>query len=541
MTLLYAPWLLLALLLPLRLLRLKADLTAPWESKIDLPILLGGALFITLLCAFSLHDYALSSSTTSCDVVDVCASTVLSHHIGEPLRDAEGARQPGAALFPSILARYLGVINGLAVGALISAFGTALALGLWARALFGRPGAIGALMFIGAVGALVVQPRHLSFYPEAALGVAWTAAAGAIALRWRGPLSLGIAGAGIGLGLLVDPLALLYGAVPFAIALGVALWRPPRAWPSSLGALLLPIALSFMVASVVTPPGALSFEERLLTYLQDSSGITPLEPSYMADDLRGDGKPVDFKLRALEWALDQSIWQAHSAPGERGGWRWGHSGPIQAVRTGVFAVLHRRLIEGEVGVETPWDYELQRALQVRPWLPVAPALFLLTAIALRRRPLEWLALGLTLIPFAVSFYGALDAQVWPKTLMAPSIPLPVLLAGSLVTLIFSQGGGGTILNSLKNTVIAGALALALTLGLIPNWLSISAPWRGPFQGDEGLLQLYYWAEKVEAGGESRRPSQEGHRICEWAMISDMRGGVGDEVWIYKSKNTGWDY
>ncbi len=457
MVFLDTPMLLLTVALCLRLLPLRADRHEPWRTPVDLGLALGLGLLTMAVKAWWLAPYALMDGTDTSDIAHVC-STV------ESLRDLDAGgvrRQPGAALLPALLSRPLGLFDGVAAGALLSTAALGAAQFLWARVLHSRLAGVAAAIFSCAFSCYVIMPRYLTFYPESVAAYALCAAAVAAALRWRNLMTLGLAGAGVGLTLAVDHTGLLYALVPLALAGLVAMAVPLRRIPLRLAVLTLPILLSWFGARLITPASMPTLEDKALLFTMDNVGHPVPRP-------------------------------------QQPGYNWGRSGPLGMTRA-LWTLA--RLSREEPDPEAPLvkarrlAHEPARAAQVVPWIPVALVALLLAGVALRRRPWELAGQAALLLPFAALLWTAANTQALPKYLMAPMLPLPVLLGVAWAWLAHRrredarEKAGGPLRRLAAPAVTAAVLTLMVT-GAVPGWLAPDASRRLAMSTDPSFYQVY---------------------------------------------------
>ncbi|RME23276.1 MAG: hypothetical protein D6798_13875, partial [Deltaproteobacteria bacterium] len=172
--------------------------------------------------------------------------------------DVSPQRSPYTMLLSAALARRLGLVDGMAVAALISTAVIGASLYLWGRALLDRTAGALAAMAGTVFVPLVALSRTLSLYPEMAAVFTLGAGLTALALRVRGPVAVFGAGVAAGASLLVDPRGLFWALPYLGLGLLAALWPPAgtRGAPAilrnailSLIALALPVIGSWVLAS----------------------------------------------------------------------------------------------------------------------------------------------------------------------------------------------------------------------------------------------------------------------------------------------------
>ena len=502
-----SPLLLVAVALGLRLLPLRAPRAEPWRTPVEVALALGVGLVTAVVKAWWLAPHAMTDGTDTSDLPDICLTV-------EALRNLDIVnvqRQPMAALLPTALSNPLGLLDGVAAGALASAAGLGAALYLWGRVLHSRAAGVAAAVFSCAFSCYVVMPRYLTFYPECITAYALCAAAVAAALRWRSRACVGLAGAGVGLALSVDHTGLLYALVPLAVAVVVAVRPPPgvddraagRArsalsrWriPIRLGVLLAPVALSWVLARLITPVNMPALEDKAMVFTADNVGHQIFQPTPDVD-----GRHDEDTLTSLRrWAYPKEV---TGQPDQRRlGYNWGRSGPLGVVRAlATLALLTLEEPTAEVLAirDRRWSLARMRAAQVTPWIPVALVSLLLVGLALRRRRWELAGLLVMLVPFAVLLRTVATTQVWPKYLMGPMLPVPVLLGVAWAYVAHRPAGEekagwrGRLqkLSPALAPLLAAVVIGLMVTGLVPTWLAPDVPRREQTPADAGFYRVY---------------------------------------------------
>ncbi len=357
------------------------------------------------------------------DFAQVCLATAA---IRDGLPPVYPQRSPIAGALPGLLARHLGIIDGLVVGALIATAATVAGIYLWARAAHSRAAGLAAAGLAGAVAPLALLTRSVDFYPQ--ITATWTgcAALAMAAVRWPGPWTALAAGAGIGAALSVDPRGLLWALAAIVVVVPVAARRG-----RTLLALVLPVALSYGIAHHTLPRNTPRLETQLAWFVEDVTGQRPPLPP---DNER---------------------------------FLWGWSSPAHIPAT-------LRTLAGLPSTRSPSAAPLRRQ-QLDPWLPPALAGLLLAGWALRRRPWRLAALVGTGAPSAVALWGAAGSQVMIRHLAYSMPVLPVVMGVGLASLVSRKGPGRP-----AGAVAVGLGVLLAVAGVIPGALSPGASWRTPF-------------------------------------------------------------
>ena len=174
---------------------------------------------VALLCAFYFARFHLEWPVVGRDFVQVCVETA-ARRDGTPSLYPQ--RTPTAGLLPGLLARSLGIIDGLLVGALLSSMVVIGGVYLWARSLADARAGAAAAVLVGAFTPLAVLPRFVHFYPEVIAAMVACVALSAAAARWPGWQTALLAGLGAGAALAVDGRGLLW-AVPALLVAGIGL------------------------------------------------------------------------------------------------------------------------------------------------------------------------------------------------------------------------------------------------------------------------------------------------------------------------------
>ncbi len=338
-------------------------------------------------------------------------------------------RTPTAAAAAGWLARDLGIVDGLRAAGALALAGTAAGTYAWARAFRGPVAGAVAAALVGAIAPLAVFPRFLHVYPVFVASSVLAAAGGATAATRRTPVAFLAAGMGAGLALLVDGRGLPFALAGVTAAL-VGLPRRPAPALARVGALLLPLGLSFLAARAWIPARTPSLETQLAWFLADMTGAAPPRP-----------EP---------------------------GFLWGHSALLDLPRTLLrVAELGRRAREAAPAGPAPIV-----VAQVGPWLAPAGVAAATALASLRRRPRALLALAVTAAPFALALAQA-----------SATLPHVRLLGGGLavVPLLLGVAVGG-LAGSARGPLaagVAGGLVLLAIGGAIPGPLHPGAPWRVP--------------------------------------------------------------
>lgn len=149
---------------------------------------------------------------------------------------APSKRSVFATWLPAVFARNSGVLNGLAMGALVSTSVIAASIYGWARVVGGHTAGYFALVLALSFAPIVGLSRFLNFYPEIIAVFCLAAALNALAIKSRHWGAILLAGSGVGMCLLVDVRGLIW-AIPLGFGLVIAVIGLPT-WKERLGSVL---------------------------------------------------------------------------------------------------------------------------------------------------------------------------------------------------------------------------------------------------------------------------------------------------------------
>ncbi len=365
-----------------------------------------------------------------------------------------------AAWLPAVLARRHGILDGLAWAGVASAGVMGAALYAWGRAISGRAAGLMTVAAAMAMAPLAGLPRFLAYYPELAAGLTMTAAATSAAMVRPGMVRMALAGAGIGLCLLLDVRGLVW-ALPYLGLLLLAGLSAPASWRQRgllLAAGLLPIWLSWF--------GGWHAYTAFSTPLEAQLDIRPL-----------------FYAHGVREAAFLPPYSYDS------GFIWGWTSPTDLLGTLRFIVEQRTLGESvpvpftpPPGVMLDHHHRWQDALLVCGGI---------VGIALLRRPRALLTLAVTVLPFAVSLYSIGDAAELSARFYAHALPGVAAVMGAAFGAVMALAprlpwsGPPPVLRGL---VVAG-VGLALVMGWLPTWLSVTADWREPVYCYDGARRM----------------------------------------------------
>lgn len=376
---------------------------APPRAAWELPLAAALGIGVTLATSqwlFAWH--VIGGPHTSNDFTNYCAS-IAAFNSGWGWDRLEGAgwhqnRSLVAGLLPSVLARWIGTIDALVVGAWA---GSAMAVGalyLWGRALHSPTAGVTAALLAATLPSFAVLTHSANFYPEMVGGLVFSAAAAAVALRWPGYPALLVGSVGAALAFLMDSRGLLWGLTASCLVALAAVWAPRAQWPKRLGTLALALVVSFGLGRVVYLPNAATLE-------------------------------AEVDARRLYWDLGHRD-PEYAPPWERDHrYIWGRTSPLDIPRTLAFLYEQRSY---------PWpDHPPEEAAPIpnpslaperlEPFVQLGLGGLFASALVLIRRPRQLIALA-GLAPFAASMLGARDTvEAHPRFVITGTIAIPVLL------------------------------------------------------------------------------------------------------------------
>lgn len=446
---------------------------------VDLALALLCGVGLALADGLNFARYGLAPQPLLCtDFHEYCASVgalILDHPAG-----VSPQRSPIAFLPSAVLGKLLGLVDGMAVAALLAMAVIGASLYLWGRALHGRVAGVLAVILSTALTPLVSLSRTLSLYPELAATFTFGAAACALALRFGTPLALLAAGIGAGACFLVEGRGLFWGLSYLGLALLAALWprpdRPGRWLPDTvlgLGAVLAPVALSWWLG------------HRFL------GGVACLE------------QVMDPASRVYQSGLE--MLPVAGAEVVRSCFVWGRSSPLELPRTlGWLAQQSAR-----VPPETWQTVEVRRnlALLVGPLQPLILGGSVLAVLGMLRGPQRLARLAAllgTAVPFVAALVGAVRLQRAHIHYLSTPAPLAALVLGLGVAVLLHGGAGLPVLDAAWRRVMARVpapprptlvrealcvlLVVLLATGTLPSVLSPVASWRVPYRHDIKHMQ-----------------------------------------------------
>ncbi len=482
-------WSLLLLPLLLRLVPGRGD--QPWRTAVDVPLALTVGTLSGLLCGVWLVQFYLRVGNVegSPDFLEYCWSTgAFLYSLGDHI---SGNRSRAAGLLSGLLARRLGVLDGLLWAAILSTSVLSAACHLWARSLHSRTAGILAGLAVSTVPCLCVLSRTLTYYPPIIATLVLCAAAGTVAMRWRTVVGCAVAGLGAGLALLIDARGLPWALVTVSLG-GLAALVGHRGTrlraPLRLLALGLPLVWSFQVGPWAFPDGAASLVSQVS----------------VARDLRRVGVYVDDA-------------QIPERPSE--GFVWGRSSLLLIPDTLVFVSGQSVLITEEARAgRTSVD---KKALHVTPWVPLVSGAALLAVLGLVRQPLLLFAALASALPFVLSLDSAIVVKQSGARFLAnaaPFVPLVLGLAGGVLAGRRGLRVPGVRGDGLRLLAVL-VLGVLVVLGVVPTFLSPVAPWRVSVDTSQRAVER---ARDVVAG--TRKPKDPADTQCASVLATNPEDG-----------------
>ena len=505
-----------------------------WSSRLDIPLALGAGVLFAWSCLDLASAHAgsdpilvkdLLTSAISTDFMDYCGglgSMIMDNEAGWPAK-----RSRAAAWLPATLAESVGILEGLAMGAVVSTMLIGTGLYLWAAALGGRESGLMAVLAAMAMGPLVLLSHMLSYYPEMIAAFVLAAAAAAWAIRVRSIPTMCLAGLGIGAVLLIDVRGLLWG-LPFfggtALAAILCDWgkdgvSDQQKRVRSLGlivALLLPVFLSYQLGAWAFPEHTTSLELqtdlRPLFHKRGATGIEFLPP----------------------YELDSE-------------YRWGRSSVLDIPQTLGFLVDQSQL-------QPPEGLAKQEGIgsaaqHIDPWM-LAGGLGLVGAVVVVGwRSWRCWALFCTLFPFAVALRGmGMVDEMQPRILTHWMPALAVLIGLGFTAVLRFPGPKGWVERSWRaprwrlemgTSAISTCCMLLLLSGTISSGWSPSSDWRMRWDQDELLVHNDLKSKGQNAGpeGQANQSSGDGYNAavydaCWAGVLRDRSRGIERELHTY---------
>jgi hypothetical protein len=414
------------------------------------------------------------------DLSDYCNAIL--HLNGDPDVPWSIKRSKITGWLAAPLARSEGIMSALRASSVVAAALVGGGLYLWARAAAGRTAGVLAVLAALALGPLVLLSRILTFYPMVAAFFVVGAALATAGIVSKNPKHLALTGLGVGLALLADVRGLVW-AGPWGLAALWAVWRAEdRA--QALRWFLAPLAVSYFVARWSFPADAVSLEAQM--------DVRPLMYMY------GSTNPI------------------HAPPWDTGGsFVWGRTMPWDWLATIWFVVQQMQvpILEGF----PPPVARFAANNHMTPLMPVWLGSAVLAVISLWRRPRALVAVGATVLPFAIAFHGQANLAEIRVRFLCQILPGLAVISG--IALGSAVQGlpalwGRTRWLGLRGVLIVILSAVAVT-GQVSTEVSPWARWRRPWPVVSELLVMH-----PDAGVEAT----ERKRPCVRALAEDAAAG-----------------
>jgi hypothetical protein len=377
----------------------------------------------------------------------------------------------------------LGVLDGLAAGALLCAAVLGASIYIWARSLGGTLAGIMSVATALSTGTLCLITRHFTFYPTIVACFALTAAlcAGAARVSTRTlPLALFFSATAVGASLLVDVRGVIWAA-PMLVLL---LWLVTRipGWRGRLLGLFLVITPLLVSHSL----GEWNSGGMKVVTLEEQVDVRPLAYLHGA---RGPGQEPPFTNSS--------------------GFFWGVSSLSELPKTAQFLVqqMNDSSVSDVVDVRSHETRLFEE--KVEPWERGSLVALIIVLLSMRKDPRGMLVLLLTGAPYVAAQLGIHAHHEVRVRFLLQTLPLLAVLYGiaasHLLALLLQIVGHTQDTPRAKQAqthprqsplwpAMGGVLVLLCTAnsaGFIPGPLHMNASWRGgPWHFVNGHISLY---------------------------------------------------
>ena len=495
----FGPWLILVLALVSRFVPRGGWDARQWRTRIDLPLVLASGVFGGLALAFGFaRRFALVYPISSSDFGQYCEMVDIIAH-GDP-SVISTPRSVVAGLLPAALMESLGVVDALTVSALLGSMVICASLYLWGRAVWGPTAGIAAVLLTGAIGPLAILPRDISFYSAIVASSVLAAAGVAATFRYRGPVPAAVAGVGIALGLLLDIRGVLWAVALVGPAVVAAAVRARQIRGAVLRCALVvtPIVASWWVGRAVFPEEMASLEFQAWFHVEEAVRRT---------------QTVD------QWSM------AGIRETFKGGFVWGRSSPLELPGTMLFLFQLARSVPD--AVRGHGDLAGTWLLEGTPWIAPALLAFVVSCVALVRRPWCLAAYVCSTVPFMATLHNTVNVFPQVRYLATGMIALPVILGVGFASMSEAGTRGGEARRSgavpwRRLAALVGLLAMVSTS--LPFLDTIHVPWRSH---DLSQSEPHQTIERVKQGAF--------HSGCEHALRSDLMAGKPIETRLYRHR------
>jgi len=397
-----------------------------------------------------------------------------------------------ASQVPGAFASAYGIIDGLAITALISTIITIGALFLWGWVLGGPLAAVLSAVSVAAFAPLVVLTRNLTFYPQLAAIISLTAWATAWLIERRSLGHLAWAGALAATAGLMQMQGFFFALPAFLIVCAVALWaRSLKTIATRMGVVFLIIGLSGLMGQKAYPDQGYhnSIEAEVFRFVKT-----------LNNPLRTTGSTLP-PVESCDYPLQD-------------GFRWDKPHPMRLLQA--IGCMNELRQQADERLEQVADSHAVQAYRRHrdPWMKPLGVAFLLAILGLRRRPAALVGLLITTIPYGLYlYYGVVDGTIRRLTLGFLSAPIIVGLAGtSLKHALNRMIGNPWATRTIWASVVVWTLML---FGAIPSPVHPAASWRDVIPTINEVEDSITWEFS----------SHEGQRLCHHAMQNDAEKGV----------------
>ena len=419
------------------------------------------------------------------DLSDYCNGIL--HLLDEPNVPWSIKRSKITAWAATPFAEAAGIMTALRTSSAAASALVGGGLYMWGRVAAGRTAGLVAVISGLALSPLVLLPRILTLYPMVSAFFVLGAVGVTAGIVYRSPKALAFAGAGIGLALLGDVRGLVW-AVPWMAGALLAVGYSANK-RTALKWLLAPLAISFLIGHWSYTEDAVSFEAQL------------------------DVRPL--------WEMYGSRDPAHQPPYDTGGdFVWGHSGPWRLPQTGLF-ILNQLSLTAPRGFPPPVS-AFAADNHLEPMIPLWIGGGLLALLGLISRPRAFLAVAVSVAPFAIAFHGQTGmAEIRVRFLCQIMPALALLIGVSIGRLVDSMPGPWASAHGESHpirTLTAGGVLLAIVMGEISTPASPWARWRRPWPVVSELLVMHPDSELLGEMSDRKKP-------CAQALKRDQDQGL----------------
>lgn len=402
------------------------------------------------------------------------------------------------------IAGQVGLMASLEWGALLGFALVATSCYFWASALYNRVAGIAAVLFTLTMMPLLVMSRTLTFYPIHVGFFTLATAAGTVAMVRKSKGALFFAGLAMGLALVADARGLLFALPALAMAILGAFSSPRHTILPRLALVLLPLWASWGLGKRAYGDPSVSLEEQ----------VSNLHSSALARSALGS---------AVHTPTTNFV--------------WGQS-PVLSIPSTLNQLRLQANSVSKYTRDLPKNQK-KRSILVWPWKVPAITAFLLTTVALVRKPWHLLAMGLSLIPAALALRSVMVIEITVRFLGAIAPAIAVLLGIAFAVLVGKRKPAEPEDTRwpLREPVAVLVLGI-LILGILPSWLGPNSPRKSSQHmsqfglGMEQLVEVE-WGERdheilaqfnlvVDYMGQPK--GDPGFAVCREQLLRDVKAG-----------------